>query len=228
MTETTTAKAAKTKAPAETRGCACGCGESVERVFRQGHDQRLISKLASDLVYGDIWNGRCMGILKGAAVRDDIQTRIDTVAEYMRAKLTEGLAAKFEKAAARAWELEKTKDERAAAKAARKAEAAAKPKRAKKDATPSEEAGDAPKPARKPRNTKPVASNADVDALDAVEPEVAVQAQPGQEIRVKIGKRTINATVRGMNQAGKVTAVAYRVGKNEIVKNEGQFEVVSL
>src|SRR5690349_17291892 len=90
--------------------CKCGCGESVERSFKQGHDQRLISKLASDLVHGDVWGGTAAGILKEKEVRTDIQARINKVRDYMAAKLSEPLALKFENAAHRAWELEKTRD----------------------------------------------------------------------------------------------------------------------
>jgi sRNA-binding protein len=219
MAKTTTA------ATTESAVCRCGCGAPVERTFKQGHDQRLISKLAEDLVYGSIWDGKCMGILKGAQVRADIQERINIVRDRVASGISESLASKFANAASRAWELQKSKDERAAAKAERKAALAAKP--AKK--TTKAEAADAPKPPRKPMNTKPVATNDDVDAeeekLATVTPLVG--PQPGSSIRVRIGKRVRNATVRGMNQSGKVTAVALQNGKTEVVKTEGQFEVVS-
>jgi ATPase subunit of ABC transporter with duplicated ATPase domains len=229
-TKTTETPAPK---PAEAKNCACGCGESVARTFKQGHDQILISRLASDIVYADQWGGTCAGIIKKTEVSADIQVRIDKVAAYMRGKLTDALAAKFVRAADRAWELEKTRDEREAAKAKRKSdrEAAAAAKKAAKAATPSEEAGSAPKPARKPRNTKPVATNADVDAIEA-EGEAAAEAATGPTlgatVKVKVGKaaRLRTATVTGMNQAGKVTAVTIKTGDREVVKTDG-FEVVA-
>lgn len=219
------------EAPAVTRNCACGCGESVERVFRQGHDQRLVSKLAQDIVYANVWDGKCLGILKNVDLKADIQVRIDKVSDYVAAKLTEALANKFEKAAARAWELEKTKSERADAKAARKAAADAKPKRARKVAADSSEEAEAaaPKP-RTPRNTKPVATNADIDALEAQEsPEVAGGHRLGQEVKVRVGqaKRTRVAKVTGMNQAGKVTAVTVTTNGKDSVKTEDQFTIVN-
>jgi hypothetical protein len=223
-----TTEAPAVPVPARDVQCACGCGESVARTFKQGHDQVLISKLSSDLVYGDVWGGTAAGILKKTEVGTDIQDRINKVAEYMRAKLTEALATKFENAVARTWELEKSRTERDAAKAARKAEAAAKPKRATKAATPSEEAGDAPKPARKPRNTKPVATNADVDAEEAAADAATNGHKLGATVKVKIGKaaRLRTATVTGMNQAGKVTAVTIKTGDRETVKTDG-FVVVA-
>jgi hypothetical protein len=49
----------------------------------------------------------------------------------------------------------------------------------------------------------------------------------GASIKVKVGRWTYDATVHGMNQAGKVTAVRY-YDKNdkEFVKPEGKFKIV--
>ena len=209
------AKTATTKAPtaaaAESKQCACGCGEPVVRLFKQGHDQKLVAKFASDLVYMNVWDGRCMGILKVKESRSDIEVKIDTVSAYVSEKLSEALGTKVYKAAMRAWELQKNADERASKRAERTKAAAEK------------------KATRKPRPTKPVATNADVDAVEATPSEEAGDASTsglGADIRVRVGKRARTAQVHGMNQAGKVTAIRYKVGNNEITKTEGQFEVL--
>lgn len=222
QTETATPKPKKTKAPAELHNCACGCGESVERVFRQGHDQRLISILADETVNG----GRCRNILGVTEAKNlDIQDKINKVSAYVADKLSGALATKYENAASRAWELDKNRDEREAAKAARKAEAAAKPKRTRKAAAPSEEAGVAA-PARPLSIVKPTATNEDVDADETAQDNGALRL--GAPVRVKLGnaKRIRNATVTGMNQAGKVTAITVMNGTRETVKTDG-FEVVT-
>lgn len=240
-----TTKTASTETREST--CRCGCGEPVTRLFKQGHDQRLVSLLASDLVYLDVWDGRCLGILTKSDAKTDIQGRIDKVVGYVRVKLSEALGTKVYNAAMRAWELEKTRDQRAAAKAERKAAANAKPKRARKTSgqravdaatkgsVPSEVAGDAPEagavPADKSRVGRVVtatASNADVDAAEAAMEEAATNgAVMGQAIKVKVGKRSRTAYVHGMNQAGKVTAVRLVTSGVESIKTEGQFTIVN-
>ena len=106
-TTKTAEAAAKTPTPdASTSTCACGCGETVERTFKQGHDQRLISLLAQDLVYASVWNGTCAKILKVADRKNDIQDNLDKVSAYISTKLSPGLAAKFESAAHRQWKLQ--------------------------------------------------------------------------------------------------------------------------
>ncbi len=222
-------KTAKPKAEPQLSPCKCGCGVEVARSFKQGHDQRLVSDLASDLVRGDVWNGTCMGILKKTQVRADLQEKINLVVERVRAGISDALAAKVERAAHRQWELEKGKSERAAKKAERKVKAAA----------------EAAKPKVK-RPTKPVATNADIDALEAAQEAAETEAEaeatpdnvvalptkkvgPGDAVRVRVGKSTRirNATVRGMNQAGKITAVVLKNGDKELVKTEGEFEIVN-
>lgn len=207
---------------AEPAVCRCGCGAPVDRMFKQGHDQKLISKLAEDLVYASVWDGKCMGILKGASVRADIQERINLVEARIATGISDSLAAKFVRAAQRAWELEKAKTDRAAVKNERKAAKAAKPapKKVAKAAVAHATAGTA-----ELKLVKPTATNDDVDAEEAAAD--ASGFKPGDSIRVKIGKRSRNATVRGMNQAGKVTAVALQNGDKEVVKTEGQFEVIN-
>lgn len=223
MTETATKAPKKTaaakapKAAPETHGCACGCGEQVERTFRQGHDQRLISLLAEDVVYSSVWDGKCMGILKGTAVRADQQEKINLVATYMRAKLTDALAVKFERAAARQWELQKGRDERADAKEARKAAAAAKPKKAAKkaDETPAARAD--------LKIVKPTASNDDIVDEDVPNANGVVL---GAQVKVRVGKRVRNAKVTGMSQLGKVTAVTFQNAGKDVVKTGEEFEIV--
>ena len=215
--------------------CKCGCGEPVARQFKQGHDQKLISLMASDIVHGDVWDGTCNGILKGAIRRGDIQEKINVVQDRMAKGISEALAAKFVRAAHRTWELEKNRDAKALAKAERRKAAATKPKRTRKSATtkaaatPSEEAGGEAKPELK-LITSAKATNADVDAaeaaLEADSKDGIVGFNPGDPIRVKVGKRVRNGVVRGMNQAGKVTAVALTTNGREVVKTEGEFEVV--
>lgn len=49
----------------------------------------------------------------------------------------------------------------------------------------------------------------------------------GAPIKVKVGRWEYDATIHGMSQAGKVTAVRYdSAGGKEIVKTEGQFTIV--
>lgn len=221
--------AAKTKTAAAPSTCACGCGESVVRTFKQGHDQKLVSKLAEDIVYASVWDGACLGILKTRLDRAaDIQDRITKVAEYMRAKLTPALADKFVRAAERQWELEKDKARLEQARAERKLAAANKPKRTKKAAAvPSEEAGATVTPitAAKRATVTATATNDDVDKAEAAAD--AAQAGLGQKVKIKAGKRTRNATVTGMNQAGKVTAVTFQNAGKDVVRTEGQFELVT-
>lgn len=205
--------------------CACGCGESVERTFKQGHDQRLISRLASDLVHGDVWEGTCASILKRGDAKLDIQEKINKVSAYVASKLSPGLAAKFESAAARQWELQKGRNARSEAKAARRAEQANKPKRAKK-ATPSEEAGDAklatvtPIDMANPPTVKATASNDDVDAAEAG------LVSLGATVKAKIGRTIKEATVVAMNQSGKATVLEYPGRGGKTARTE-KFEIVN-
>jgi hypothetical protein len=208
--------------------CKCGCGETVARQFKQGHDQRLVSNLASDLVRMDVWDGRCMGILTKADVKSDQQAKIDKVSGYVRDKLSDALATKVYNAAMRAWELDKTQGARNEAKAARKAERDAKAaeraaRKAEKAASPSEEAGPAAAPAERKLITKATASNDDVDAEEArIEADASANGfKPGDSVRVLIGKRKRNATVHGMNQAGKVTAIVLTTNGKETIKTDG-------
>lgn len=50
----------------------------------------------------------------------------------------------------------------------------------------------------------------------------------GAEVRIKVGRHAYDATVHGMNQAGKITAVRYYTpGGHEMVKTEGQFTLMT-
>ena len=240
---TTTEKAPKTaKAPKPLVQCACGCGEKVARTFKQGHDQRLVSNLASDLVYENVWDGRCAGILTADEVKSDIQGRIDKVTAYVRSKLSDPLANKVYNAAMRSWELEKTQGQREEGKAKRKAEAEAKKaaaatKRAAAKKAKADEAvqkgshvAGSPQPSGRPvgKVVTATATNEDVDAEEAAADAEAVPGfKPGDTVKVKVGKRTRTATVHGMNQAGKVTAVKLLTNGTETIKTEGQFQVVA-
>lgn len=242
MTKTTRTTAPKPDASAAAT-CACGCGETVERTFKQGHDQRLISYLASDLVHADVWAGTCANILKKSEVRDDIQARMDKVSKYVAEKLSPGLAAKFVSAAHRQWEAQKNKDAKAAKKPVHK-----RPQRktsgqkavdaamaARENATPSEEAGDAIVPsaaARKASEVKnsrvgkvvtPTATNDDVDQAEA---EADGKIGLGVTVRAKIGRVVKDATVVAMNQSGKATVLEYSGRGGKPARTE-KFEIVN-
>jgi ATPase subunit of ABC transporter with duplicated ATPase domains len=209
--------------PGVPQECRCGCGEEVIRLFRQGHDQKLVSNLASDVVHQDVWEGRCMGILKQADLKLDQQEKINKVAAYVGAKLSEALAAKFENAAQRQWEKQKNRGAREAAKAERASAKASKPAKAKKETV---SAAKAPVAAER-ATVVATATNDDVDADEATMPAL------GAAVKVRLpqgrGFTTKEATVTGMNQSGKVTAVEYtgRNGKPVRKENSEGFEVVN-
>lgn len=119
--------------PTAVNECRCGCAESVNpnRLFRQGHDQRLISKLAVDVVEGD---GTGLGLIAKRRAKEDIKVRIDAVAEKLGDKTSQALADKFVRAAERRWALLETRaakqQARTASQKGRNGEA--KPKRARK------------------------------------------------------------------------------------------------
>jgi hypothetical protein len=239
-----TKKAATTKtadAPAEAKTCRCGCGAPVNFQFIQGHDQRLISQLAHNTATGD---GRCMGILTADEAKGDIQARIDKVTAYIAEKLSAGLAAKYNSAAHRQWDLSVRQDNRQATRAERVAKAAAKTAhRAKRAANPAgkkvatapatpdpfdgvdEAIGDHPRQGNLATITKAKMSNEDVDVAEAAESE-ARMAVIGTPVRVVVGRRKRNANVHGINQAGKVTAVKLVTNGRETIKTEGEFTVL--
>lgn len=103
-TETKPTEAAKpakeAKAPAPPTFCKCGCGEQTNpnRSFKQGHDQKLIARLAKNLVEE---NGTEFGFdtLPEAWAVEDMRTRIDRASRVVADRFGDGLVAKFESAA---------------------------------------------------------------------------------------------------------------------------------
>lgn len=108
MPKTAVAVAEKESAPAQTtkakqgQPCLCGCGEitNPNRMFRQGHDQRLVGLLADDVVTG---NGARVGFDKLPAGWDttDMADRIERARRVITDRFSAALAAKFESAATR-------------------------------------------------------------------------------------------------------------------------------
>lgn len=96
-TETKPAKEGKQAAP-----CRCGCGEMANpgRMFRQGHDQRLVGLLATDVVERD---GKLVGFdrLPADWSTSDMTDRIERAFRVITDRFSPALAAKFESAATR-------------------------------------------------------------------------------------------------------------------------------
>jgi hypothetical protein len=199
-------KATKTETGTDT--CRCGCGETVnpKRFFRQGHDQRLISKLAADVVTG---TGTGLGILQSG--EQDIQYRIDRVTEYVSTKLSEALGRKFHSAAMNAWANEN--------------------KRAAKQAPVEPTDRD-----RQVAESILALSDQDDDNLSAADPrelpdeasETQTNYALGAPVKVKVGRYTYDGFVHGMNQSGKVTAVRYtnKAGKEHTLATPKQINLV--
>lgn len=109
----------------QTPFCADGCGgrvNSPRSTFLQGHDQRLISRLAVEVVEDVELSSFARKLLELDTVEryddaGDIQDRIDRVAAAVIMRFSSGLGFKFESAAHRRWELWTAKGERAAQKA---------------------------------------------------------------------------------------------------------------
>jgi hypothetical protein len=178
--------------------CACKCGESTKSTkarFLQGHDAKLISKLAQDVVIG---SGRGLNIIPKARANADIQVRIDEVTEYVRAKLSPALATKFHNAAMTLWANETGRTERAAAKAERASAKASKPARAKAAA---KVAGPVAVAEVDPADDDNAPSASDVTETPA--------GGLGAPVRIRVGRYEYDGTVHGMSQAGKITAVQY-------------------
>lgn len=101
---TTTTKTTETPAA---RSCGCWCGEPLtgKGTFRQGHDQRLVSRLATELVEGVLSPEakRGLGLAKWDEA-DDIQNRIDELTAAVGRVYSAGLATKVNSAAMRRWE----------------------------------------------------------------------------------------------------------------------------
>lgn len=210
--------APKTATDVKTAACACGCGETVTRHFKQGHDQKMISEFAHNTVTGD---GRCRGILTVAQSKGDIEVRIGQVRDYIAKKLSEGLAAKYENAALRQWEFQKAREAKVEARAARVRTA---PKSRTKKAAPSEEAGSAPDS----RVGQVVTAKASNDDVDAAEAEQDSPLGLGVPVRAMVKGRARNGKVGALNQSGKMTVfITTRAGKDTRHENTEGFEVVN-
>ncbi|OLF07762.1 hypothetical protein BLA60_25880 [Actinophytocola xinjiangensis] len=103
MTTTTAVTEAATP-----RVCACNCGAAVAKKsrFRMGHDQRLVSDLAGQLVYGEDMPEGLVDLL-GLGDWDpkaDIEDRINIVVHRVAQEFSAGLANKVDSAARRRWE----------------------------------------------------------------------------------------------------------------------------
>jgi len=181
--------------------CACGCGAGItpKRVFRQGHDQRLIGLLAEAAR-----DGKEIGHLSGGVLITG------SPRTYGAKVLADGGQYKLDNAIKLALIHLQKRTERLLAKKAR-ATAAAR----REIAALEQELADVP-----------TTQTSDVP-LAKVPHEPA--HKPGDEIGVRIGRHIYNARIHGMNQAGKVTAVEYTVkssGAKKIALG-GKFEITS-
>lgn len=204
--------------------CADGCGSRVgtpKSTFLQGHDQRLISDLSSRVVEGEM--GTFQRALLGLIHRDqtaqqgqyyfeeddDIMDRINAVSAAVSYQFSEGLSAKFSSAAMRKWEQWSRRETREADRLARAENP--KPKRVRKAKA-------------KAAAVEPAPESAD-DPAESTVGEELVNLR-GSLVKVKIGRWTYDATVIGMNQSGKITAVEYTNNKGED-KTTDRFTIVN-
>lgn len=207
----------ETATAAPTNECKCGCGQTVTRNFAQGHDQKLVSTLAENIVNGKPPTGN--GALSQAKAKRPVEERIELVAEMLTKNISEGISAKFEKAALRKVETNKAKADRETAKATRKGtDKSATPKTPRKA-----RAAKAPAvPANVSETDEKVDTklNAETAAIKAHATAEQVEAAGtedgytfGQPIKIKVRNRVIDARVAGLNQSGKVTAAIYNGAK---------------
>lgn len=268
--------------------CADGCGSrvnSAKSTFLQGHDQRLISDLSYRVVDGEMgpFQRGLLGLVENPKTTaadefyyvesGDIQARINTINAAIAHRFSVGLADKFASAAMAKWEKWGRQTERAAQKALKAQERAAKKASTESPSTKavfrrlqkeSDVAG-TPVGATLSTDTKDAfwadavaylgdktdLKSATIKAADwdriytyfasglvAAEPTPAkitgsekktvgqeIQNLRGSAVRVKIGRWTYDATVVGMNQAGKITAVEY-VDKKGAEKTTDNFKLV--
>lgn len=209
----------ETTAPAvQTAHCGCGCGEDLnpKSSFRQGHDQRLVSKVASMIVDdgGDLrhypfmaeWSGMEDFQLADLGNDRDIQDQIDRVTAAVGRRFSDALATKTNAACHRAWELAGKKTALQAERAAKKA-AVANRKPAAKVAKPTPKAKAAKKTTVDEIQDQLVGLDASTETGFA---GAAPKLYLGAQVNAKVGRWVKEAIVHGMNQAGKVTAVKYR------------------
>lgn len=203
--------------------CADGCGSKVnseKSTFLQGHDQKLIAELSTRVTTGELTDfhrallnliGRDRTAQAGQFYydeSDDIMDRINAVSAGISARFSDGLSAKFTSAAMAKWDKSVRRDERAAAKAERLA--------------------NPPKRVRKPRTkaaTKTITEKVDETIAVETDTSKSTVGQPienlrGTLVKAKIGRWTYDATVVGMNNAGKVSAVEYLNKKGEPVTTD--------
>lgn len=199
--------------------CKCGCGEEVRNLFVQGHDQKLIAKLALDVVEG---TGTGLGILKPEQAEWDIQARITEINSYVAAKLSPALAAKFASAVHNRWARYDKRTARAAAKASKQQAASGHKNRTVKElmATASDQDG---------RMVKMIKE------LSADEPAPVEETGPeqiglGTQVKIKVNRYVYDAEVIGMSQAGKVTSVKYtnKAGREHVISAPKAINLVTV
>lgn len=217
----------ETAAVAPLAFCADGCGErvgSARSTFLQGHDQRLVSRLAIEVVEHVALSDFARTLLELTDYDDasDIQDRIDEVGARVVARFSPGLGAKFNSAAMRRWELWGKRADRAAKKAA-KATAPKKVRRIKGARAEGSNTALASANEQARLNHQPLPGT--VEAQKSTVGQELVNLR-GTEVQVKIGRWTYTAVVHGMNQAGKVSAVEYTDKKGE-TKTTDKFTLVS-
>lgn len=203
--------------------CADGCGARVgnpKSTFLQGHDQRLVSRLATEVVEHVALSDFARGLLTLTDYddNDDIQDRIDQVHARVILRFSVGLGDKFNSAAHRRWELSGKRADRAAQKAVK----AAAPKKTRRAKGALVEGAD---PALAAANEQARLNHEPVGQQESTVGQEIVNLR-GTEVQVKIGRWTYTAVVHGMNQKGKVTAVEYTDGKGE-TKTTDKFTLVS-
>jgi hypothetical protein len=193
--------------------CADGCGArvgSAKSTFLQGHDQRLISDLSFRVVDGEMgpFQRALLGLVDGKpttgefryAEESDIMDRINAIDAAVAARFSVALAAKFTSAAMAKWAKWGKRQEREAAKAERAANP--KPKRTRAPRAKAATEPTEPAPAIETDTTKNTVGQ-------------PIENLRGTTVKVKVGRWTYDATVVGMNQAGKITAVEYLNKKDE-------------
>lgn len=183
--------------------CACGCGAGVtpKRVFRQGHDQRLIGVLAEATAAGKEIGHLQGGVLVTGSPRS-----------YGAKVLADGGQYKLASAIKRAQEQLQARVARTLAKKTRSEIYPAKAARIPSETgTPATDVGAEPGPGSRKLKSVPAGP-----AL-------------GDEVGVRVGRHIYNARIHGMNQAGKVTAVEYTVKSSgtKKVATEGQFTLTA-
>lgn len=207
--------------------CADRCGQTVstaKATFLQGHDQRLVSRLAREVTVDHLSDDmKAVLNLTDWDEQSDIQERINALVAATQTRFSPALASKVERAAHRAWDLSVKRGNTEA----RKAQRAAKPRpqgKAAKKATTVDEIQD-----------QLVGLDASTETGFAGGPAKSTVGQiargkgitMGAPVKAKIGRWTYDAFVHGMNQSGKVTAVSYQDKKdNEKIAHEGKFTLV--